>query len=458
MKKAILVILIVAFAILPLRGANSLPAAQKIKLANGLTVYYLQDRELPLVAVRMLVKGAGNAFEPAEGLANLTAALMLKGAAGRSAAQVAEDIDSLGASLDISAGDEYLNLSAGCLAEHFERLMAIAAGCVLQPAFSPDEFEKERRNRIDSLKAAKDNPGQAVRLYFRKAYFGTHPLGHLAGGTDTSLGAMTVDQVRAYYKNYLGPQQAVMAVTGDIDAARLKQVLQRTFGKWQQSAPAPAAVLPVFPVPRGKVLILVDKPDATQAYFVLGFPGFGMGDGISASAQVMNTLFGGRFTSWLNTELRIKRGLTYNTNSGFQQWRGNGIFSAASYTKNDKIGEMLEITFGLVAKAKKEGFGLEEIESARNYILGQFPPTLENLGAKARSYLTLDFYGLGPDYYDGLLGRIAKTGKAQADAVAQKYFSDSDLVLVVVGKAAEISAQLAAFGEFKVKQITDADF
>jgi zinc protease len=457
-KKAILIVAVTAFAVLPLMGANSLPAPQKMKLGNGLTVYYLQDRDLPLVAARMLVKGAGTAFEPAEGLANLTAALMLKGAAGKTAAQVAEDIDGLGASLDISAADEYLNLSASCLAEHFDRLMAIAADCVLRPAFSPEEFEKERRNRIDSLKAAKDNPGQAVRLYFRKAYFGTHPLGHLAGGTDTSLGAMTVAQVRAYYEKYLGPQQAVLAVAGDIDAKKLKQVLDRTFGKWRQSAPAPAAALPPVPVPRGKVLLLVDKPDATQAYFALGFPGFGMGDDISAAAQVMNTLFGGRFTSWLNTELRIKRGLTYGASSSFQQWRGSGIFNAFSYTKNDKIGEMLGITFELVAKAKKEGFGAEEIESARNYILGQFPPTLENLGAKARSYLTLDFYGLGFNYYDGLLERIGRTGKAQADAVAQKYFSEGDFVLVVVGKAAEISAQLATFGEFKVKKITDADF
>ncbi|MCX6557282.1 MAG: pitrilysin family protein [Candidatus Aminicenantes bacterium] len=458
MKKAILIGIIAAFAILPLCGANSLPTPQKFKLNNGLTVYYLQDKDLPLVAARMLVKGAGTAFEPAEGLANLTAALMLKGAAGKTAVQVAEDIDSLGAALDISAADEYMNLSASCLAEHFDRLMGIAADCMLKPAFSPEEFEKERQNRIDSLKAAKDNPGQAVRLYFRKAYFGTHPLGHLAGGTDTSLGAMTVGQVRDYYRKYLGPQQAVLAVAGDIEPDRLKQVLNRTFGKWQQSVPAPAAKLPEFPAPHGKVLILVDKPDATQAYFGLGFPGFGMGDDISAAAQVMNTLFGGRFTSWLNTELRIKRGLTYGVSSSFQQWRGNGIFNAFSYTKNDQIGEMLDITLELIAKAKKEGFGEEEIQSARNYILGQFPPTLENLGAKARSYLTLDFYGLGFNYYDGLLERIGKITKPQADAVAGKYFSDQNFVLVVVGRAEEIFAQLAKFGDFKIKKIGAADF
>jgi len=457
-KKAIRLVIIAAWAILPLRAANSLPAPVKITLGNGLTVFYLQDRELPLFSVRLLVKGAGTAFEPAEGLADLTATLLQKGAAGKTAAQVAEAVDGLGATLDISAADEYLSLSANCLAEHADTLMTIAADCLLRPAFSPEEFEKERQNRIDALKAAKDDPEQAVQLYFQKAYFGSHPLGHLAGGSESSLAAMTVADVGSFYKKYLGPRQAVMAVTGDIAPDRLQRLLQGTFGKWPQSAPAPASALPAFPAVSGRTLLLIDKPDATQAYFVLGFPGFGMGDDVSAAAKVMNTLFGGRFTSWLNTELRIKRGLTYNTYSDFQQWKGSGIFTASSYTRNDKIGEMLDLTLELIAKAKKEGFGEEEIQSARNYILGQFPPTLESLAAKARSYLSLDFYGLGFGYYDGLLERIGKTTKAQADAAAAKYFSDRDFVLVVVGKADEISAQLARFGEFKVKKITAAGF
>lgn len=458
MKKTILAGIIALGVVLPLIGGGSLPAPRTIILDNGLTVYYHQDGDLPLLSVRLLVKGAGTAFEPAEGLADLTAALLLKGAAGRTAVQVAEAIDSLGASLDISAADEYLSLSAGCLAEHADALMTIAADCLLRPAFSPEEFEKERQNRIDALKAAKDDPEQAVQLYFQKAYFGSHPLGHLAGGTESSLAAMTVADVGEFYKKYLGPRQAVMAVTGDIAPDRLQQLLQGTFGKWPQSAPAPASALPAFPAVRGRTLFLIDKPDATQAYFVLGFPGFGMGDDASAAAQVMNTLFGGRFTSWLNTELRIKRGLTYNTYSGFRQWQGSGIFTASSYTRNDKIGEMLDLTLELIARAKKVGFGEEEIQSARNYILGQFPPTLESLAAKARSYLSLDFYGLGFGYFDGLLERIGKTTKAQADAVAAKYFSDRDFVLVVVGKADEISTQLARFGEFKVKKITAAGF
>ena len=459
MKKSWLAALAILVVFLPLNAAKGLPQPEKIQLANGMTVFFLRDAELPLVAFRLYIKGAGTAFESSEGLADIAAELLLKGASGKTAAQVAEEIDFLGASLVANSQDEFMEISGSSLAANFPALMAIASECLLKPGFSQEEFEKERARRLDTIMAVKDNPGQAVRYYFRKAYFGSHPLGHLDIGTQSSLQKMTVETIRDFYKRLIVPQQAVMAVAGDLASEDLKKLLDSTLARWPKTgAPAAPARLPAFPAPSSKVCILIDKPDASQAYFTIGVPGFPTGDRASAAAQVMNTLFGGRFTSWLNTELRIKRGLTYGANSRFQSWRNGGIFTASSYTKNDSIGQMLDITLGLIARAKKEGFGPEEIESARNYILGQFPPTLESLGAKAGAYLTLDFYGLGFGYYTGYLERIEKTEKAQADAVAKRYFPEQDFVLVVVGKAEEIAGQLAKFGDFKVKKISDPDF
>ena len=459
MRKALLIGLAVLIGLLPLHAAKGLPLPEKIQLPNGLTVFFLRDAELPLVAFRLYVKGAGTAFEPAEGLAGIAAELLLKGTADKTAAQVAEDIDFLGSSLSTASQDEFAEMSGSSLAENFGKLMAIASDCLLKPAFSQEEFEKERTRRIDTINAVKDNPGQAVRYYFRKAYFGSHPLGHLDIGTQSSLGKMTVESVRDFYKKFIVPQQTVMAVVGNQTSEELKKLLEGTLAKWPKSGAAAAPIkLPAFPAPSSKVCILIDKPDATQAYFTIGVPGYPMGDQVSAASQVMNTLFGGRFTSWINTELRIKRGLTYGANSRFQSWRNGGIFAASSYTKNDKIGEMLDITFELIAKARKEGFAPEEIESSRNYILGQFPPTLESLGAKAGAYVNLDFYGLGFGYYGTYLDRIGKIDKAQADAVAKKYFPEQNYVLVVVGKAEEIRKQLIKFGDFKEKKISDPDF
>jgi len=459
---ALALILIAALAApVTLAAASQLPAPEKIVLKNGITVYYLKNSALPIVSFRMTIRGAGSAFEPAEaeGAANLAATLMMKGTAKMDADAVAEAIDFIGASLRITAAEEYLQVSGDSLSEHFPRLMEIAADCLTSPSFKEEEFAKERAKRIDGLKAAKDNPGTAVRNYFQKAYFGSHPLGRLATGTESSLTKMTVQAVKDFYAKRLRPDRAIAAVVGDIDKAKLVALLESTVGHWPNPAgAAPADVVPALPKPKGRTLLLIDKPDANQAYFMLGAPGYAMGDKITAPASVMNTLFGGRFTSWLNTELRIKRGLTYGANSGARSWAVGGVFTVSSYTKNDKIGEMLDITLDLLKKGAAQGFAPEEIESSRNYILGQFPPTLEANASKAGAYIRLAFYKLGFGYYDKYLDEVGKTSAENAKAAAARLLPQDDFVLVVVGKAEEIKPLLMKYGTWREKKITDPDF
>ncbi len=437
-----------------------LPQPEKIVLKNGLTVYFLKNPELPLVSFRILIPGAGTAFEPAgyDGLASLTASLLLKGTATMTAEEIAEALDFMGSRLNISDSEEYASVSGECLSEHLPRLFQITAECLTRPTFKEDEYQKELARKIDSLKAIKDNPGAALRQYFRKAYFGNHPFGQLSSGTESSLKKMTLEEIKKFFHTRYRPDVAVMAVVGDLDRETLVQILNQTIEKWARPETPPLpTVIPPLPAPKGKKLILVDKPDATQSYFALGAPGYPIGDRITTRASLMNTLWGGRFTSWLNTELRIKRGLTYGASSSFQSWKAGGLFMASSYTRNDKIGEMLEITFDLLKKAREKGFTAEETESARNYLLGQFPQTLETNGAKASAYLRLIYYGLGLDYYDQYLKEISST-KPEDLKSATRLLPDRDFVLVVVGKAEEARKQLSRFGQFQEKKITDPDF
>ena len=463
MKPAARIVVIATFLTMMATLAQGafLPAPEKLTLKNGITVYYLKSSDLPLVSLRLWLKGAGYVDEPAEleGVASLTATLMLKGTATRDANAIAEAVDFMGARFSISAGDEYAGISAESLAEHFPKLLEIAADCLRNPSFTEEEFTKERKTRIDSLKAVKDSPGAAVRYYFQKAYFGSHPMGHLSSGTEASLNKITVADLKSYYQKYFRPERGIAAVVGDIDKAKLVELLNATIGAWSAAgAAAPAAAIPPLPKPKGPKLILIDKPDATQAYWTLGAPGYPIGDAITPQATVMNTLFGGRFTSWLSTELRIKRGLTYGAGSSFQPWTIGGLFTASSYTRNEKIGEMLDITFDLLKKVRKEGFATEEIESARNYIQGQFPPTLEANASKATAYVRLAFYNLGFDYYDKYLAGIQQVAQASARDSAVKLMPETDFVLVVVGKAAEIKKQLEKFGTWTERKITDPGF
>lgn len=457
---AIALIAVLAAAASPAAAAQ-LPAPEKLVLKNGMTVYYLKNTDLPVVSFRMIIRGAGSAFEPAEaeGAANLAATLMMKGTAKMDADAVAEALDFMGANLGISAAEEYAQVSGDSLSQHFPRLLEIAADCLTSPSFKDEEFVKERARRIDSLKAAKDNPAAAVRYYFQKAYFGAHPLGHLAMGTESSLKKMNVQAVKDFYAAHFRPDQAVAAVAGAVEKDKLAALLESTLGRWAKPAgAAPAETIPALPKPKGKKLLLVDKPDATQAYFAMGAPGYPMGDKITPQAAVMNTLWGGRFTSWLNSELRIKRGLTYGASSYFRTWVVGGTFTASSYTKNDKIGEMLDITFGLLGKGAKEGFSPEEVESGRNYIQGQFPPTMETNASKAGAYVRLAFYGLGFDYYDKYLAAIGQVSVESAKAAAAELLPQGDFVLVVVGKASEIRPLLKKYGTWQEKKITDPDF
>jgi predicted Zn-dependent peptidase len=329
----------------------------------------------------------------------------------------------------------------------------------MHPAFKPEEFDKERKTRLDGLRAVKDNPGAAVRSYFTKAYFGAHPLGHLSNGTEVSLQAMTLADVQGFYKGRYRPEKAVAAVVGGIEKQAVLEALNATIGQWKaEGKPAPSAVIPPLPDPKGKKLILIDKPDATQAYWILGAPGFSLNDKVNPAASVMNTLFGDRFTSWLGTEMRIKRGLTYGASSSFQTFRNGGLFQASSYTRNEKIGEMLDILFDLLKKAGRDGFSAEEIESSRNYIQGQFPPTLETNGAKANAYVRLSYFDLGFDYYDRHLAGVQATTQATAKEAAARFIPTENYVLVVVGKAAEIRDQLKKFGTWTERKITDPGF
>jgi len=445
----------------PGEGAFRLPAPEKIVLPNGLTVYSLKSSEVPIVSFRMFIRGAGSAYESAalEGTANLTADLLLKGTTKMSADGVAEALDFLGADLGISATEEYAQVIAESLSEHFPKLMEIAADCLVDPAFKEDEFAKERAKRIDNIKAVKDDPGSAVRYYFQRIYFGAHPMGHLALSTESALAKMTIQDIRGFYKARFRPDRAIAAVVGDIDRAKLAGLLKITLGRWKTaSGEAPALDIPALPKPKGAKLVLVDKPDATQAYFIIGAPGYPMGDKVTPEASVMNTLFGGRFTSWLNTEIRIKRGLTYGVSSSFQAWTAGGLFRVASYTQNSKIGEMLDIIYDLLKKGKGQGFSAEEVESARNYIQGQFPPTLEANAGKAAAYVRLAFFNLGFDYYSRYLAGIEAVNAAGAGKAAASFLPANDYVLVVVGRAADIKPLLAKFGTWEEKKITNPDF
>jgi zinc protease len=437
--------------------AQNLPKPEKFTLKNGITVLFHKDAGLPLIAFTMSIKSSGSANENKEGLASLTARLLNKGTSKKNSDQIAEELDFLGGRFSVGSGDENTSVSGNSLSENFEKLFTICAEVLSDPAFPKEDFDKEKAKMIEGIKSTKDNPSRAVGSYFRKAYFGSHPFGKIS--TEKSIESITQDDVKSFYKSYYVPSRTILAVAGNIEKNELQKILNNTLGKWENHGKAAEiGKIPAIPKPSKIKLLLIDKNDANQAYFMLGMPGIKRFDPSSPQSDVMNTLFGGRFTSWLNSELRIKRGLTYGARSGFMSWNNGGVYYISSYTKNDKIGEMLDIVFELVEKAKTKGFEDKEIESSRNYILGQFPPTLESLGAKTNSYVDLYINNQPFDYYSDNIKKIANVSKDDVGSFTNKLFSEKEYVLVIIGKSAEIKEQLKKFGTWEEKSSKDEGF
>lgn len=462
MKKTASLPVLAVLATLTLQAGDfRMPPPEVLSLDNGMTVLYRLNRTAPLVSFHAILGGAGTASEPSgkEGVAGLAAELLLKGCGGKSAHAVAEALDFMGASLTMSSDAESAQMSGQCLREHFPALLELASAALTTPDFPDDEFERERARRRESFKSIKDDAHSAIRPYFMKAYFGGHPLGRLALGTEASLGTLGLDDVKAFYTARYRPDQMILSVAGDLSLDELKAALGKTLGTWARpAAPADAPAVPAFPKPAGRRLLLVDKPDLNQSFFVLGGPGFAFGDPVEPRAQVFNTLFGDRFTSWLNTELRIKRGLTYGAGSTFQGWRDGGIFYIASYTQNENLGTMLDITLDLMRKAREQGFTAADVESARNYIRGQTPLDLETAGEQANACALLRFYGIGWDYYDRFLADVARVTPPDVADAAKRLVPSEDFTLVVLGKAEAVLPILQKYGKFEVREISDPGF
>jgi zinc protease len=301
-------------------GAVRLPEFERVTLGNGAELALMPKRDTPLVAMNVVVRGGSLADAPGrEGTAALLAELMQKGAGDRDGAQFAEAIESAGGQLVVGAGAEGLSLGASFLARDLGLMIELASDALLRPRLSASEFDKVRERAIQSIAAAKDaDPRALVGEYGDAWLFRGHPYGRPVGGSEESLAAVTLDDLKRHYEAQVRGDRLIIAVVGDFDPADVRRRLEAAFGSLGRSAAAAPAATKA-PAVEGRRVLLVDKPGAAQTYFWLGNVGASRTDPERTAQAVVNTVFGGRFTSMLNTELRIKSGLTYGARSGFDR-------------------------------------------------------------------------------------------------------------------------------------------
>jgi len=436
--------------------AFRVPPPSKTILKNGLTVLVLERRTIPLVQFQLMVR-SGSTSDPAgkEGTAALAARLLKRGTKSRPASQFFEEVEFVGGTLDTAAGIEASYVRGEFAARDVEVGFNLLADLVLNPAFRPEEFEKEKGLALAGIIDRLDDPGVVARLSFASWLYGGHPYGRPADGTERSVQSITRDDVAAFYEARYAPNNAVLAIVGDIDAAQAAQRAERYFSPWKRRT-APEVKIGEAQAVRGRKILLVDKPDATQSQIRFGNLGMRRADPDYFPMLVGNTVLGGAFTSWLVSEVRGKRGLTYSIVSRVEALRSTGSFHVSTFSKNDSVLETIKVSLDQVRRLRGGDVPEEDLEKARGYLAGSYPLTIESPEDLTAEILSVDLYGLEPDFINQYQRRVRAVSADAVKRVAARRLPLDDLAIVVVGPAQTLKKDLETLGPVTVRPLRTA--
>ena len=436
------------------------PAHERVVLANGLTLIIIPKRDVPLVAFNAVLRGGelGDVVGK-PGVASLVAGLLEKGAGERSAFQFADEVEGVGGSFNAGAGPESITIRGQFLARDQQLLLELLGDALLRPRFDPEELDKLRARQIELIKATKDSdPSELIGTYGRAFLFRDHPYGRPVIGNESSLAQISRDDVLGYYRGQFGADRLTLVFAGDVDAELLKRSVTRLFGHWPK-APQAAAQLGPPARARHRRVLLIDSPGSVQTYFWIGNVGVDRRFAGRAALDLVNTLYGGRFTSILNTELRIKSGLSYGARSGFTRGTVAGEFAIRSFAQTENTGQAIDLALRTLARLKQDGVTAEMLESARAYVLGQYPLEFETAADWAAALGEIELYRLGPEYIDQYGSALRRVTVKEASAVIEHAFpSADDLVIVLIGDAAKIRQQVNQYGAVTETPLTEPAF
>jgi zinc protease len=444
----------------PIRAQGlHIPPHEKVVLKNGLTVLLLEKHGVPLIDISTIVK-AGAVADPGgqEGLATVTAELLRKGTKTRTAQQFSADLDYIGGSFEGEATSDYTVVNSEFLTKDLARGLELFSDALLHPTFPEDETTKLLAQSADSIRAAKDDPQSVAIAYYCGYLYGTHPYGRSPSGDEISLTKIRRDDVAKFYEANYAPSNTIIAVAGEFNVDEMKAKLEQTFGSWTARTVKAEAIPPVTPS-KGKRLLLVDKPDASQVYFAIGNTGVSATDPDRVAIRVVNTVFGGRFTSQLNEALRVESGYTYGAESFFDDRKMPGPFAIFSFTKNETTTPAIDLALQVLEKLHKDGVTEAQLKSAKSYIKGQFPPNIETSRQLARIIASHEFYGLGDDEINQLEAHVDAVTPEIARQVIQKHFPAENLVFVLIGKASAVGPAVKKYAATQdMRPISDPGF
>lgn len=405
------------------------------KLRNDLVVLTSEAHKLPMVDIIFVVK-AGSVYDPPgkEGLANLTAKMLLRGTTIHNGEELLERVEYLGASIDINTEEDYVRLSSRALSKDLPVLLEIISEYIMKPAFDNLEFKKLKNQVYSEILSQLDDPFYAGQVAFRRLLFGNHPLNHNPIGFDTTIKNIEVKDLKDFYNTYYAPNNSFIVLVGDFNSDSVISLIDKFFGNWNpKNLPEFSASLPDL---KGKKAMLI-KRDISQSYIFLGFSGPDINASDWIQTRIMNYILGGSgLTSRLATEIREKRGLAYSVYSFFDRFKYGGYFVAGVQTKKESTNEAVELIVKEMRRLQ-EGVSKEELERAKKYFIGHFPLDFDTYREMANFITKIEIEGLGLDYPERFEDMVSSVTLEDITSSARRYLHHDDFCLAIVGNIEE---------------------
>jgi len=425
-----------------------MPAYQRVQLPSGATLLLMERHDVPLLAFQARLRG-GVVAENADqsGTANLLAQLLTKGAGKRNALQFAEAVAQVGGSFDAEAGLESITVSGEFMAKDQALMIELLADVLQRPHLDETQFNDLRARQIEGLRAIKDsNLGALVPMYAAAALFADHPYGRPVSGSEASLARLQYRDVQQFYRQQIGADRLVLAIAGDFNSKQLLTTLRKALSGFHKAAAVLPTLPPVTPL-QGRRVVLIDAPAAVQTYFWIGNVGVTRNDARRVPLELVNTLFGGRFTSMLNTELRIKSGLTYGARAQQRRMTQAGSWNMYSFTQTATTAQAIDLALQTYQQLHSAGIADTALRSGQNYLLGQYPTSYETAAQWAGVLAELEFYQLPRSEVDDYADNIRAVTATQARQIVDSALPAADnLLLVMIGNAAVIRESIAKYG------------
>ena len=432
------------------------PNYTTFKLPNGLTISLMEQHDVPTISVSAILSAGAIYDYDKAGLASLTATALKHGTKNFPKVKLDEELDFIGANVDTYATKEFSGITSNFASKDKDKVLAIIKEILLNPVFDAAEFEKEKSRLLVSLEQQKESPRSVIFPYFEAVLFGSHVYGNVIIGNNATVSKLTVKDINEFYNTNYKPNDAAICVVGDFVSNDMKATLTKLFSGWEKSGKEKEnlAAKPIN-IPSENKVLLVNKNDAKETTFYIGSLGISRNNPDFVAIKVVNTLFGGRFTSMLNDELRVNSGLTYGAGSGFSYLKNGGSFYISTFTDAKTTEAAIDKTLEVLNKLHTNGIDEKSLNSAKNYVKGQFPPGYETNEQLTSLLSQMFWYNFDKSFIDNFEKNVDGLDLVNANQIIAKYFPKDKLQFVLVGKSADIKKIAEKYGKVIEVQITD---